>query len=309
MRQVLSVIAKIAISIALLYVAIGKTDFSALGARLSQLHPLWMVVAVAMTLLQIALQSVRWHHIATLCDAKLPVPRAIRFSVIASFFNQVLPSTIGGDGLRVWLTARSGASWKQATYSVLLDRFIGLLALALLVVGCLPWSLKLVQNEHGRLVLILLAAASLCAALGFVAFGFLTWAPLLRWWPTRHLIQMAETVRKVFASVPLLLVVMALSLAVHLLSVATGWCAAMAIDSPFRFADALVLVPPVILISMVPVSIAGWGVRESALMVAFTYAGLPEGDGLLVSMLYGAVLFAIGVFGRSEEHTSELQSH
>ena len=76
MRQVLSVLAKIAISIALLYVALGKTDFSALGARLSQLHPLWMVVAVAMTLLQIVLQSVRWHHIATLCDAKLPVPRA-----------------------------------------------------------------------------------------------------------------------------------------------------------------------------------------------------------------------------------------
>jgi uncharacterized membrane protein YbhN (UPF0104 family) len=247
--------------------------------------------------LQITLQSVRWHHIAAQCGVTLPVPRATRFSMIASFFNQVLPSTIGGDTMRVWLTARTGAGWQQATYSVLLDRFIGLLALALLVVACLPWSLTLVQNEHGRLVLVLIGAASLGAALGFVTLGYVTWAPLLRWWPTRHLIQMAATVRNVLTSPHLVLLIMALSFAVHLLTVATGWCAAMAIASPFRFADALLLVPPVILISMVPVSIAGWGVRESALMVAFTYAGLPEGDGLLVSMLYGAAMFAVGLIG------------
>jgi uncharacterized membrane protein YbhN (UPF0104 family) len=297
MRQVLSVVAKVAISLALLYVALGKTDFSGMGARLIQLDAMWIAAAIAMTLLQITFQSVRWHHIAAQCGATLPVPRAVRFSIIASFFNQVLPSTVGGDTMRVWLTARTGAGWQQATYSVLLDRFIGLLALALLVVACLPWSLTLVHNEHGRLVLVLLGAASLGAALGFVALGYVAWAPLLRWWPMRHLVQMAATVRNVFTSAHLLPLIMGLSFAVHLLTVATGWCAAMAIASPFRFADALLLVPPVILISMVPVSIAGWGVRESALMVAFTYAGLPEGDGLLVSLLYGAAMFAVGLIG------------
>ena len=90
---------------------------------------------------------------------------------------------------------------------------------------------------------------------------------------------------------------MALSFGVHILSVATGWCAAMAVAAPFKFGDAMLLVPPVLLISLVPVSIAGWGVREHALMTAFIYAGLPEGDGLLVSMLYGAAMFAVGVIG------------
>ena len=47
------------------------------------------------------------------------------------------------------------------------------------------------------------------------------------------------------------------------------------------------MIPPVILISTIPISIAGWGVRESSMIVAFTYAGLAAGDGLIVSILVG----------------------
>ena len=49
--------------------------------------------------------------------------------------------------------------------------------------------------------------------------------------------------------------------------------------------------------STIPISIAGWGVRESALVLAFFYAGLPESDGLLVSVLMGGAMFAVGILG------------
>jgi Uncharacterised protein family (UPF0104). len=55
--------------------------------------------------------------------------------------------------------------------------------------------------------------------------------------------------------------------------------------------------PPVILIATVPVSIAGWGVRESSMIVAFAYAGLAQSDGLTLSILFGAVGFIVGVVG------------
>jgi hypothetical protein len=60
---------------------------------------------------------------------------------------------------------------------------------------------------------------------------------------------------------------------------------------------ALFLVLPVILITIVPISIAGWGIRESAMVVAFAYAGLPDTDGLLVSLLFGAATFLVGAIG------------
>ena len=83
----------------------------------------------------------------------------------------------------------------------------------------------------------------------------------------------------------------------HLLTVLTVWCCAAAIGSPFTLMDSVLLIPPVILIAAVPVSIAGWGVRESAMLAAFSYAGLPDSDGLLVSILFGAGSFIIGAVG------------
>ena len=60
---------------------------------------------------------------------------------------------------------------------------------------------------------------------------------------------------------------------------------------------ALLLVLPVLLIAAIPLSIAGWGTRETAMVLAFGYAGLPESDGLIVSVLLGIAMFAAGLVG------------
>jgi hypothetical protein len=55
--------------------------------------------------------------------------------------------------------------------------------------------------------------------------------------------------------------------------------------------------PPVSLVATLPVSIAGWGVRENSFMFAFAYAGLAQSDGLVISILFGAVSFIVGIAG------------
>jgi glycosyltransferase 2 family protein len=51
------------------------------------------------------------------------------------------------------------------------------------------------------------------------------------------------------------------------------------------------------LITMLPISIAGWGVREATMGLAFGYAGLMINEGINISLLFGAVSFMVGVFG------------
>jgi hypothetical protein len=63
------------------------------------------------------------------------------------------------------------------------------------------------------------------------------------------------------------------------------------------FGQVFQLVPPVMLITMLPISIAGWGVREATMGLAFGYAGLMSNEGVNVSLLFGAVSFLVGVFG------------
>ncbi len=52
-----------------------------------------------------------------------------------------------------------------------------------------------------------------------------------------------------------------------------------------------------VLISIVPISVAGWGVREGAMVAAFAYAGLPQSDGLIISLLFGALYLVFGAAG------------
>jgi glycosyltransferase 2 family protein len=296
MRKVLFFLAKVAITAALLYLAVGRVNFGVLENRLSQLDPVWIAAALAAVAVQTLFLAMRWQAIAIACGAALPLRLSYGFTMISIFFGQVLPTTVGGDAVRVWLLARRDSSWSAATYSVLIDRFIGVLGLAVMVIVCLPWSLALIENPIGRSALLLIGFGSIVAALAFLLLGNIQSAFLQRFWAVRHLTKLAVTVRKLLASTTGLWT-MVLSLLSHVLTSTIAWCAAHAAATPFEFAHSLLLIPPIMLISTVPISIAGWGVRETALIVAFGYAGLQAGDALVVSILFGAAMFAFGLAG------------
>ena len=88
-----------------------------------------------------------------------------------------------------------------------------------------------------------------------------------------------------------------LSLLVHVLAVVIAWCVVQSIAAPVLFGQVFQLVPPVMLITMLPISIAGWGVREATMGLAFGYAGLMASEGVNISLLFGAVSFIVGLVG------------
>jgi uncharacterized protein (TIRG00374 family) len=293
----MSLALRAAISLGLLYFALSGVNTAAIGARLADLKPAWLLAAITIGFVQLALLAPRWQRIANACGAELPLGRAFQLGLIAAFFNQVLPSTVGGDAMRIWLFARDGQGWTRATYSVLLDRFIGVLALAILVVACLPWSMTLIQNPIGRMALLVIGIGSIGAVLAFIALGYLKWNLLQRFAPLRHLHRMSVIARQLLFRPTAAGTVVGLSLVIHMLTAGSAWCVAQAVDASFGFFQALVLLPPVLLISTLPISVAGWGVREKSLVLAFAYAGLSESNGFLVSVLLGATMIVVGLVG------------
>jgi hypothetical protein len=289
--------AKIAVSLALLYVAFGFVNFGALRARLHQINTGWLVAALIALGLQTVLVSFRWRRIAESCGTSLSPRRAILYTCIGAFFSQVLPSTVGGDAARIWLLARDAGMWKSAIFSVLIDRAAGLIWLAVIVLACLPWSLVLIQNPVGRAALVLIGISGVAVPAGLFVLSLLRHAAIARNKIVSHLVDIATIAWTILAWPRSGGAIAAISIAVHAMTVMILWFCAQAIGSSFTLVDSLLLIPPVILVAAVPVSIAGWGVRENAMIAAFVYAGLPDGDGLLVSVLFGAGSFVIGVLG------------
>jgi glycosyltransferase 2 family protein len=297
MRRIVISSLKILVSAALLYLALRKVDFHELASRFDVASLGWIALAIAVTFLQIFLGVLRWREVSAECGAPLALTQATRYNLIGAFFNQTLPSSIGGDAVRLWLVARAGAGWRAATYSIFVDRAIGLVALAIVIVASLPWSYRLISDPHGRTALLLVDVAALAGGLGFLLLGRLDWPWLKRWWGTHHLHACAVIANRVIFSPTRGPKVAVLSLLVHVLTVVIAWCVVRSIAAPVLFGQVFQLVPPVMLITMMPISIAGWGVREATMGLAFGYAGLLANEGVNVSLLFGAVSFIVGAFG------------
>jgi uncharacterized membrane protein YbhN (UPF0104 family) len=297
MRRILFSTIKILISGALLYLALRKTNFSELVSRLDGTSVFWIGLAVVGALLQILVGAIRWREISAACGAPLPIARAVRFNMIGSFFNQTLPSSIGGDAVRLWLLGRGGAGWRAATYSIFVERAIGSIALALLIVASLPWSYRLITDAHGRTALLFVDLLALVAGGGFLVLSRLPWAWLKRWPPTHHLHACSAIANRLIFDPMQGPKLTALSLTSHVLTIVNVWCVVQSIAAPVSFVQTFLLIPTVMLITLVPISIAGWGVRETTMGLAFGYAGLAANEGINVSLLFGAVYFIVGGLG------------
>jgi uncharacterized membrane protein YbhN (UPF0104 family) len=264
---------------------------------LSRVNGAWIALTLGVLAMQVAFVALRWRTIAAICGAPLGFGAALQISFIAMFFNQVLPSTVGGDAARIWLLARKGSGWASATYSVLIDRIAGVVVLAIIVMACLPWTLALIGDGVARAVMMLIGVGAVAGALVFLAIGFAPRAWFDRFLPARHLAEASRTAWRLCRTPRSAALVGICSLAVHALTVTAAWSCMKAVAAPVGFAPLLFLLPPVLLIATLPISIAGWGVRESSMVVAFAYAGLAQSDGLTLSVMYGAASFIVGVAG------------
>ena len=119
MRQSLLLITRILVSGLLLYFAVRGIQLSDLWSRLAGTNlawfASWLFLAIATNVLQVFLGAMRWTELSAPCGAPLGLTQAFRYNMIGTFFNQTLPSTIGGDAMRLWLVKHTGAGWRAAT--------------------------------------------------------------------------------------------------------------------------------------------------------------------------------------------------
>jgi uncharacterized membrane protein YbhN (UPF0104 family) len=298
MRRWIVLAMKLAISGGLLYWAFRSVDLAAVASHFARIDAAWIATALAVLAVQIAVAGQRWAWIADKLGAPLPGARAVRYSAIAAFFNQALPSTVGGDAMRVWLLGRGDRHWKRAIYSVIVDRIAGVGFLAAIVAACLPWSLDLIAAPAGRSAVFVIGLGGVAGiAAGLVLGGLRPGERIAAWRPVRFAIEIAQAARTALVDRSRGVAIAALSIVIHFLTVGAVWCLARSIAPAPNALNMLILIPPVMLISMIPVSIGGWGIREGAMVVAFGYAGVEPSQALAVSVLFGGSSLVMGAVG------------
>jgi uncharacterized membrane protein YbhN (UPF0104 family) len=286
---------KLVITVLLFWVILRETDLDSVWQQVQRLD--WQVIiSVIVIHLSMALfASVRWYYVLQAIDHALPFFVAWRLVMISTLFNQVLPSAMGGDLLRIPYAHRHGVPLGGAVNAVVLDRLVSLVALILLTLLCLPVAIQVVTEPAAHWTLIGVTLAGMCGTTLLMTLRGVPEA-LARIAVVKLLLAVSSGLRSALLG-GFALRIMAPTLVVHLARVVIVYLIARGMAMGVSLAECVTLVPPAMLITALPVSIGGWGVREGAFIVAFGFVGLPAAQALALSVVFGATMMIAALAG------------
>ena len=122
------------VSVLLVWWLFSRIDLTPVAEAAGRMSAGPMIAAFIVTVLATVVLALRWLAVSRVLKMPLAAGRAMWLTFVGLFFSQVLPSTIGGDVVRVAILRRDGISIEQAAVTVILDRLSALVAL-LVVVG------------------------------------------------------------------------------------------------------------------------------------------------------------------------------
>jgi uncharacterized membrane protein YbhN (UPF0104 family) len=277
----------IALTVMTLYFVFRKIDQHAFA------HLFWMqdrgmlIGAAAFILLQINLGGERWRAILSAMTRGHPPSvvsvQAVFYSSI--FFNYLPLGTVGGDVARVWLAQKFALSLSQLVLSVLTDRMLVVGTFIVLALMSLP---SIAQPLATTIWLGCAAALVAGAAI------FLLLQPIIRvlrrWRKTRlvyFLRRTAEELRSTMQRGSLLALLWALLSAIC--GNLAAYCIARSLGIDVGLMAVIAVISIVTIVSALPISLAGWGVREFSIVALLGLLGVEREVALLLSVEFGLI--------------------
>lgn len=239
--------------------------------------------------LQIALGGVRWRMLVVAINdnqsAAISWLKAQKFYYISVFFNCCLPGTIGGDVVRVWLARSEHILLTHAINSVIIDRLLGLVALGIIMLATLP----LLAEITGFVLwpFWILAAIAFALLLYMNRRSDALFSRFLHWRAVDWLKNFMEALRKLAAHQWTSLGALLVTILTHISYFICCFVLAQSLRIDISLLQCTVLLPPIMLAAILPVSIGGWGVREAGMVWLFGMIGVPKAAALALSVQLG----------------------
>jgi uncharacterized protein (TIRG00374 family) len=283
-----------------------RANLAEVGEALRSADLIMVLLAISLNPLGYLCSVSRWRLLLRTQGVDVPFGFLLRSFLVGVFFNNLLPSTIGGDAVRAWDSSRAAGKSKAITV-VLVDRFLGLLTLMLFAAVGVLFSPRLTER---------VPALYLWVVAGTMGMGLVAWllfgssAATSRWlgalarrlperWGSR-LDQATGALLAFRGQHGVLAKALALSVGLQVAVVGNGYFLSRALHVDIPLSYFFLIVPLVVFVMMVPISINAIGVRENAWAFFFAAFGVANAaaTGVAVAWLdYGFVLFQALVGG------------
>lgn len=256
------------------YLIFRNVRFHDVLMRLREARPLPLVAGALLTITFPIFSALRMDAVLTGIGRKIELGRAFSIVMAGFTFSTFTPSK-GGDLARAWFL-RDRAPVSSVLGSVLAERLLDVLTLlAFCLVGSLVFQWRMLALASGALL-----------ACGILGTGLLLTVRLPIPAKLRPKVErLLEALRVLLRRPGLFVYVLGLTLANWLASIVQAWLFYRCLGSPMPFARVLAALPAAIFVGLVPITIAGMGTRDSALIRLLSAHAAPE-ISLGVGMLY-----------------------
>jgi uncharacterized protein (TIRG00374 family) len=278
----------------------------------------WLAAGVLVFFLCTIVATARWKILLAVQDINMTWLRTWQLFMIGMFFNLFMLGSTGGDVVKMFLTMREARNNKAAALlSVFMDRVIGMLALIFLSVGFLYFRYDLLNHAEGSStllnLLLWLMAAALLIIVGMFAVSALGWVHYLpQWTPLRgRIVEISAACHMYAKGWRLTIWAFLISFPLFGMFFTTFYCAARAFTDQLGIVDIFSVMPIVAVITAIPISVSGIGLRESLFVsllapfgVAAAIATLISVTGFLINTLGSLAGGLVFLFYRSSSHES-----
>ncbi len=296
---------KVVASFGLIFYLLRDTDLKVIFASITSCHLLLVVIALAQNFLGFIVSAARWKILLKTQGVVVPYIYLVKSCMVALFFNNFLPSTIGGDAVRAYDSWRFGKSKSGAVATIFVDRFLGLFALLTFATISI-----LAQDQSVSLDIPFLRV---WMVLGFFGMISILWLIFL---PPAWVVGLIENLHVPFSGKlqsivqrivgafmafkgkkGAMLSALFLSFLLQTNVVIHYFVIAKSMDLPVPFAGLFLVVPLAIFLMMIPASINGIGIREAVWVYFLSLYGVGKEDAIaFVWIAFGLVLIQ-GVIG------------
>jgi len=301
-KKTLLLTLRIVISLGLIAWILMKVDKKQLLESFRSLNP-WLLLASVVAYFAVnAICNWRWQLLLSARGIKSGYWKLLRYFLNGLFFGNFLPTTVGGDLARAYLVAEDCKGKSEALASVLVDRFIGLFGV--IITGII--GLILVAKSGQEINLLKALVVGIVAALLFVVlflnkslvrkFRWVLKLPLVEK-AEHHLIEFYHSIYVYRSHKNEVFLAFVLSLLVQVFVVFTAFLIAKALGIAISIIPFFLYMPVIAAVSMIPLSINGWGLQEGAFIIFFGRAGVDKSAALSLGFLYHLVAIAISLLG------------
>ena len=303
-KKPLFLLLKISLSIALILWITQGVALDSVFAVITESSASLLILAFSLFFVGYVIAAFRWRTLIRVQDGDAPIFFLVRSFMVALFFNNFLPSTVGGDVVRMYDSWRLGNTKSDAVTVVLVDRFLGVIVLFCFAL------LALVFDETVASEVPFITA---WVAAGLAGMGIATWLVLtipvsitqrLSSAKSGVMARIGGILEKVHRSFQAyrqarsavlralgLSVLLQVNVVVHFILVAR----AVGIDVP---AESMFLIIPVaVFIMMVPISINAIGVREAVFVFLLSLYGVQSVEALAFAWIAYSFTLLQGVLG------------